>query len=84
MTQQEDKLMERMTEKLLAHTGADSHARTVLQEMIGELATEVLAVKAQLSDLRILTGNQGLAIHLLDQKIHQHMVAHGDTPGGVE
>lgn len=69
MTDQEEHLIDHMTAKLTAHGEAENQARTLLQAMLGELATEVLAVKAQLSDLRALTGNQGLAIHALDGKI---------------
>ncbi len=84
MTDQEEHLIDHMTAKLTAHGEAESQARTLLQGMLGELATEVLAVKAQLSDLRALTGNQGLAIHHLDEKLQAHVLLARHSPQDVE
>lgn len=72
MTVNEEHLVDHMTTKLIAQAEADSHARLLLQEMIGELATEILATKAQISDLRVMQRNQGLAIDHHSQCLREH------------
>lgn len=62
MTQQEEHLVQFMTTKLTAHSEAEAQARNLLHEMTGELASELVALKVQVKDLRTLAGNQGLAI----------------------
>ncbi len=84
MTLKEEHLVDHMTTKLIAQAEADSQARGMLQEMIAELAAEIVATKTQLRDARALTGNQGLAIHHLDEKLEHHVKLAQHTPLDAE
>lgn len=83
MTQQQSHLADFITARLTEHTEQNGLARSLVHEIVSELATEIIALQAQLADLRTLTGNQGLAIHSLDGQLTRHVKLAQHTPADV-
>lgn len=84
MAQQPTPLAELITKRLTEHTEQNGLARSTLHEMLSELATEIMSLQSQVSDLRTLTSNQGLAVHQVDGTLARHMLLPAHSPLDAE